>query len=120
MTKLEIGTFVLNERKKQSLSQKKLAEKVGIKRYQQILEIEKGQFDFGVDILIRVINALGYKLAFIEPSKEQPIIVSSDTPTGMFNFKDAKSATEDDNPDFKTSKKNQTRNKPTAIFKSKR
>ena len=62
MTKEEIGAFILNERKKQKLSQKTLAEKAGLSRWQQVLEIEKCQFNFSIESLIKIVKALGLKV----------------------------------------------------------
>jgi len=65
MNKQEIGAFILNERKNQKLSQKALAEKAGIGRWQQVLEIEKAQFNYSVDSLLKVANALGLNIVVL-------------------------------------------------------
>jgi transcriptional regulator with XRE-family HTH domain len=117
MTKEQIGSFVLDERKRQGLSQKALAAKVGLTRYQQILEIEKNQFDYGVDVLIKVLNALGVTIALNGTSqsvqKEQP----ASAPT-IFDFSKAQPAKEEEQQ--VVDKKSQPKKTPTAVFKRKR
>lgn len=125
----QIGSFVLDERRKQKLSQKALAEKAGLSRYQQILEIEKAQFDYGTEVLIKVITALGYKLAFVNPTWEQPSNEGETTEVdepivpvsnGVFDFSKAKAATEEDNPDKIVIKKSKAKPNPDSPFKRKR
>lgn len=64
MNKKEIGLFIKNERKKQGLSQKDLAVKANLDWYQNILDIEKGETDYGVGRLIKVAEALGFVILF--------------------------------------------------------
>lgn len=121
MNKEQIGSFILDERKRQGLSQKALAEKAGLTRYQQILEIEKNQFDYGVEVLIKVLNALGRILAIVDPTWEarvnaeatDPPIVQN--PTTIFDFSKAESAKEEEEQPIE--KKKQIGSKSTAIFK---
>lgn len=54
-----IGKTIQEERKRQGLSQQALADKVGASRYQVIAEIEKGNTNYGIDVLIKVTEALG-------------------------------------------------------------
>jgi len=61
--KVQVGNFIRDNRKLQGLSQQGLAEKAGLTRRQQIIEMENAQYDYGIDVLIKVINALGFKLA---------------------------------------------------------
>lgn len=121
MTKEQIGSFVLNERKKQGLSQKALAEKAGFSRYQQILEIEKNQFDYGVDVLIKVLNALGRVLVINDPTWETRVNAEVNEPdvqtsATIFDFSKAEPAKEEEAP-APVTKKKQAAKKPTAIFK---
>jgi transcriptional regulator with XRE-family HTH domain len=111
MTKEQIGSFVKDERKRQKLSQQALADKAGFPRYQQILEIEKAQFDYGIDVLIKVMNGLGLEIRFLQPGQFvtvplDTVVTSEDKPL-LFDFKKTKAATEEDNPDkpVKTHKK---------------
>lgn len=67
MNKEQIGAFIKAERNKLGLSQKQFAKKAGITRYQQILEIEKAQFDYGINNLINLLNTLGYIIEIILP-----------------------------------------------------
>jgi transcriptional regulator with XRE-family HTH domain len=73
MTKQEIVSFIKEERKKQKLSQKELAYKADIKRYQQILEIEQGIVDVGIATFIKVVRALGYELLITNPYDKIPV-----------------------------------------------
>lgn len=94
MDKQQIGSFVLTERKKQKLSQKDLAEKAGFSRYQQILEIEKAQFDYGVEVLSKVMKGLGLEIRFVPPDQSE----SSPSPppdTGFFDFRKVEPAKEE-------------------------
>lgn len=67
MTKQEIGLFVLKERNDQKLSQQQLADKAGLNRRQQIMEIETNAVDYGVEVLVKVLKALGYILVPLNP-----------------------------------------------------
>lgn len=116
MNKEQIGSFVLNERKAQGLSQKALAEKAGLTRYQQILEIEKNQFDYGIEVLIKVLNALG--VTIVLNGSGQSVQRAEPKPSPTFDFSKAEAAKEDD--DITESKpKKESSKKPTAIFKRK-
>lgn len=108
MNKEQIGLFVRNERKKQKLSQVQLAEKAGLSRYQQVLEIEKAQFNYGVDGLIMVLNALKIPFPLVNDSE---VIITKDSKE-LFDFTNVESAKEPklDKP-IKSSKK------VTPIFK---
>jgi len=66
MNKQQIGLAIQAERKKQKLSQTTLATKAGITRYQQIIEIEKAQYDYGIDVLLKVTGALGLNVVLNE------------------------------------------------------
>lgn len=94
MNKEQIGSFIMGERKKQGLSQKALAAKAGMSRYQQIIEIEKCQYDYSVVALIKVLTALGFDLTFVQPDQSVPpaepvIIVDS------FDFSKVEAAKEE-------------------------
>jgi transcriptional regulator with XRE-family HTH domain len=92
MNKEQIGSFIYNERKKQQLSQKALAEKAGITRYQQIIEIEKAQYDYGIDVLIKVTRALGFGVSLNPPLNEVRLVCNN----GMnFDFSKVESAKEE-------------------------
>lgn len=80
MTKQQIGEFVLNKRKEMKLTQKELAEKLGIRR-QAIIEIEQAQCNYGIEALLQVLNGLGCEL------KPSAIV------TKRFKFSETKSLT---------------------------
>jgi transcriptional regulator with XRE-family HTH domain len=119
MTKEQIGSFVLDERKKQKLSQQALADKADFSRYQQILEIEKGSFDYGVDKLISVMNALNVTLVFTGTGQDvlkYPLTTDDMVPI-LFDFSKAQPAKEEDDSDKPVEKKKQVKKTPTATFK---
>ncbi len=101
MNKQEIGNAILTERKKQKLSQKALAEKIGLTRYQSILEIENGTFNYGIDVLIKVINALGIILNLIIPFSEETEESNATTSFKVFDFSKVEIAKEEDNENIK-------------------
>ena len=61
MTKQELGEFVRDQRKARGLTQKELADKLSIRR-QAILEIENAQWNYGIDILLQILDSFGYQL----------------------------------------------------------
>lgn len=89
MNKVELGNFVKEERLRQLLSQKELASKAGLARRQQIIEIENSQYAYSIDVLIKVINALGYD---IEPKSFRQLTKL----TPVFDFRLVKSAKPED------------------------
>ena len=56
--RLRIGQRIIDLRKEQGLSQNQLAQKAGIEQA-TISRLEKGAFSVGVDILAKVLEALG-------------------------------------------------------------
>lgn len=102
MNKEQIGSFILDQRKQQKLSQKQLAERAGFTRYQQVLEIEKGQFDYGINVLTKVIKALGYELSFVPIDKVIPFRLvcnrGLDVAPAAFDFLNVEAAKEEEPP----------------------
>jgi transcriptional regulator with XRE-family HTH domain len=88
MNKQDIGLFIKTERTKQELSQKALAEKAGLTRYQQIIEIESCSVNYGVDSLIKVLNALGYVPRFKLIDNKEPVAM-------LYDFSKIESAVEE-------------------------
>lgn len=87
MTKEEIGQLIKRERLDQKLSQKKLAELAGLKRYQQIMEIENSEHDYGFDALWKVLQALG--ITIILNSQK----ANEDASLNVYDFSKVESAT---------------------------
>ena len=86
MTKEEIGLFVLKERKKQKLSQKGLADKADLARYQQIMEIETASVNYGIDVLIKVVNALNFEIIINDPGWEERVNKEVNDTVSLFDF----------------------------------
>jgi transcriptional regulator with XRE-family HTH domain len=87
MTREEIGLIILAARKRQGLSQKELAKKCGISRYQQILEIEKAQFDYSISMLIKIVSGLGLELRLHDPvAIEEPKKLNGHTNGRVYDF----------------------------------
>lgn len=61
MNRTEIGEFIKQKRLESQLSQAALAKLAGVRR-QSILEIENSQYDFRVDTLLKILNALDLDL----------------------------------------------------------
>ena len=59
-----IGSLILKLRKESGLSQKNLANEVGISPV-RLVEIEKGTADFRIDTLIVILNHFDFKISFI-------------------------------------------------------
>lgn len=74
MTKQDIGNRVRQSRQAQGFTQKELAAKAGLSRYQHIIEIENAQYNYGIDTLLKVLEALD-------------ITLCDDAEYGDFNFK---------------------------------
>ncbi len=104
MNKEQIGSFILEERKRQNLSQQQLAEKAGFNRRQQITEIEKSQFDYGIEVLIKVLNALGYKPAFEQIESVTTKTITNVTSTFNFDFSKAEPAQDEETKIIKKEK----------------
>lgn len=93
MTKEQLGEFVKQQRLLQNVTQSELAEKIGFRR-QAIIEIENCQSDYGISVILRVLNALGYKLVPTVTSTELPKY----KPNTVLHFSKIESATEKDDP----------------------
>lgn len=97
MEKSEFGKFIKDERTKQKLSQSALAERAGISRRQAIMEVENDLADYSSSVLIKLIDALGYKL---QPVKDVPEYVFPHTLEEgyqtSFDFRKVESAIPDD------------------------
>lgn len=65
MDKNDIGAFLNNIRVEKNLSQQQLAELAGFTRRQQIMEIEQAKTEYGVTVLVKTLEALGYVLSII-------------------------------------------------------
>ena len=85
MTREEIGQFILAARKRQKLSQKELAKRAGITRYQQILEIEKAQFEYSFTMLNKVITGLGLEVVINDPTWEKRVNAEVNDPPKKLN-----------------------------------
>jgi transcriptional regulator with XRE-family HTH domain len=62
--RLRIGQRIIDLRKEQGLSQNQLAQKAGIEQA-TISRLEKGAFSVGVDVLAKVLEALGASVEII-------------------------------------------------------
>jgi transcriptional regulator with XRE-family HTH domain len=118
MTKKEIGEFIRLNRQAQKLSQQQLAEKAGITRRQQIIEMESSSTDYGIDVLIKVVTALGFSVRInvptqLEWSEKEKQLPSQSEP---FDFSKIEAATEEPTkkPNLKIKKvnKNAKENSP--------
>lgn len=97
MTKEQLGEFVKQQRMLQNITQKELSERVGCRR-QALIEIENAQCEYGVSVIISVLNSLGFMLV--------PTVCSTALPTYNFlNFAKIKSAEEKDDPSLQERKK---------------
>lgn len=125
MNKVEIGEFIRLNRRLQKLSQQQLAEKAGLTRRQQIIEMESASTDYGIDVLIKVVVALGYGLLVTQylPEKKIDEIPSTES----FDFSKVEPATEPPktltfyghHKTIKQFKKLQERKTKTTLVKSK-
>jgi transcriptional regulator with XRE-family HTH domain len=73
MNKENIGSFIREKRIEQKLSQYDLADKAGV-GYRRILEMEKDRKNYSIEVLISVINVLGYDLLFDRRDKSPCIV----------------------------------------------
>lgn len=100
MTKQQIGDFIKKERIAQNLTQRELADKIEYRR-QVLIEIENSQCDYGIGIVIKIIEALGYQLV--------PTIKSTELPAAKLasylNFKSIEPAKEENDPNLQDKKK---------------
>jgi len=100
MTKEQLGVFIKQQRMLQNITQAELAERLGCRR-QVIIEIEASQCDYGISVLIKVFEMLGFQLA--------PIAVMADIPKysrpPLFNFASIKPAQEKDDPNLQDRKR---------------
>ncbi len=64
MTLLEIGSYVKEQRELNNLTQKELADKIGMRR-QTIIDIEQAQVNYGIVGLLAILEVLGTPLSFI-------------------------------------------------------
>jgi transcriptional regulator with XRE-family HTH domain len=62
MNSKQLGEFVKEERLRQQMTQKDLADKLQRKRRQAVIEVEQDQCDYGISVLIGILAALGYEL----------------------------------------------------------
>jgi transcriptional regulator with XRE-family HTH domain len=87
MNKTNIGSFIREKRIEQKLSQYDLADKAGV-GYRRILEMEKDRKNYSVDVLISVINVLGYDLSFVSRDGKDVKWQQKDDiySTNIFNF----------------------------------
>lgn len=96
MNKEQLGEFVKQQRMLKNLTQKEFADKLG-KRRQSVIEVENGQCDYGVSVLLAMIEVLGFTLV--------PTVISTTLPSNVgFNFSLIESAKEEDDPNFQKRK----------------
>lgn len=93
MTQQQLGEFIKQQRLLQNLTQNELASKIGCRR-QVVLEIENCQCNYGIDIIIKVLAALGYQLVPTPLSTELPKYERN----VLFNFSSIKVADVADDP----------------------
>jgi transcriptional regulator with XRE-family HTH domain len=100
MTTEQIGEFVKQQRISQNFTQTELAEKVGVRR-QVLIEIENAQCNYGINIIMKILSALGFKLV--------PTIISTDIPKYerriLFDFKQISPADPANDPYLEEKKK---------------
>jgi transcriptional regulator with XRE-family HTH domain len=92
MNKTNIGSFIREKRIEQKLSQYDLADRAGV-GYRRILEMEKDRKNYSIEVLISVINVLGYDLSFVERSIK---VKEPEYSTSIFNFQNVLPAKEGD------------------------
>ena len=61
MDREQFGKFIFEERNRQGLSQKELADKACISR-KRVSEIEKNRYNYGIDTLVSCLLALNFEL----------------------------------------------------------
>lgn len=93
MTRKQLGEFIKQQRILQNMSQKDLSEKIDCRR-QLVIEVEANQYDTGIGIYIKMLEALGFQL--------MPTISSTELPKLdrdiLFNFITIKPAQPEDDP----------------------
>lgn len=92
MNKVEIGQFIRLNRQLQKLSQQGLAEKAGLTRRQQIIEMESASTDYGINVLIKVVSALGYRVLITQHLPEKS---AEEQPIAAFDFSKVEPAIEE-------------------------
>ncbi len=85
MTKQQIGELVKHERILRNLTQKELAAKAGLSRYQAILEIENASKNYQIENLLCVLSVLKVQVLPEYIEEDKPI-------TGIIDFGKVKSA----------------------------
>lgn len=64
MTRIELGQTIAEYRRQQEMTVRELADLSGIS-YQNITKIEHGKYNVSIDILTRICQALGVRIAII-------------------------------------------------------
>lgn len=113
MDKIEIGKFIQAERKKQSISQQTLADRLHSTR-QTIICIEKGTANFNINLFLLILDTLGVKFEFKTPDKTisvdvetqgvdggKLVVTRSDEPDTilLYDFRQVASAVSEDEPE---------------------
>lgn len=102
MTRKELGEFVKHQRMLQNLTQQELATKAGFSRRQVVVEIENDQCDYGISVILKVLDALGFVLMpTISPKQIPKLKVST-----LLDFSKIEVAKEEDDPRLQDKKKN--------------
>lgn len=100
MTTQQLGEFVKQQRMTQNLTQGELGSLVRCRR-QVIIEIENAQYNYGINIIMKVLAALGFKLV--------PTIISTELPKYerkiLFDFRTINPADPKNDPYLEEQKK---------------
>lgn len=100
MNKKQIGELIAAERARQQLTQQQVADKAGIRR-QSIIEVEQDQYNYRVDRLMEILDALGLDLIIAKKDSTMATAVVTDD-NDMFLFRGVKPLLEDpDQPNVK-------------------
>lgn len=100
MTRKQLGEFVKAQRMLQNLTQKELADKLKCRR-QVVIEIENDQCDYGISVILNVLDALGFVLMpTISPKQIPKLSLSS-----LLDFSKIEVAKEEDDPNLQDKKK---------------
>jgi transcriptional regulator with XRE-family HTH domain len=101
MTRKQLGEFVKQQRILQNMTQQELADKAGFSRRQVVVEIENDQCDYGISVILKVLDALGFVLMpTISPRQIPKLNVST-----LLDFSKIEVAREEDDPRLQEKKK---------------